>query len=250
MESTSAGHNLARIYRNTPTNLFHTVLSKGKIEAISKPQSQISEPHDTTIKTVGVSSTTRAIVPDTDEFSIEELCIKRLKALSVGNAYAADFHRLAELILRRVFQNSLRNFTIEKEINEGTKRVDIVARNFADKGFVRRLDSHYHIPSANIFIECKNYRDDPSNPETDQIANRLFKGTGMFGFLIYRACDNRALLRKRLKQFVREEKYVMDLNQEDLITLLKLRKQGERSKVDDLLEEKLDLLTLQVEGAP
>jgi hypothetical protein len=182
-------------------------------------------------------------MPDPDEFAIEELCIKRLRTLPVGNAYATDFHRLAELILRRVFQNSLRKFAIEKEINEGTKRVDIVARNFADKGFFRRLDSPYHIPCANIFIECKNYRDDPSNPDTDQIANRLLKETGMFGFLIYRSCNNRALLRTRLKVLTRSQKYVMDLDQDDLITLLKLRKQGERSKIDDLLEEKLDLLT-------
>jgi hypothetical protein len=112
------------------------------------------------------------VLPNPKEFSIEKLCVERLSNLGLGGDYATEFHRLTELILTRVFQNNLRKFQIELEINEGTKRVDIVCRNSATDGFFRRLDSHYHIPSPNIFIECKNYRSEIANPEVDSISRQ------------------------------------------------------------------------------
>jgi hypothetical protein len=63
------------------------------------------------------------VLPNPTEFSIEELCIKRLHSLGLGAACATDFHRLTELVLRRIFQKGLKNFVIEQEINEKTKRV-------------------------------------------------------------------------------------------------------------------------------
>jgi hypothetical protein len=184
------------------------------------------------------------VLPNPKEFSIEKLCVERLSNLGLGGDYATEFHRLTELILTRVFQNNLRKFQIELEINEGTKRVDIVCRNSATDGFFRRLDSHYHIPSPNIFIECKNYRSEIANPEVDQLANRLGKKMGMFGLLVYRKCENRPLLRKRLQRFVSEGKYIVDLDEPDLIQLLELRLHTAESTMNDFMEERLDLLTL------
>ena len=93
----------------------------------------------------------------------------------------------------------------------GIKRVDIIAKNHADSGFFRRLDTSYHIPSPNIFIECKNYTEDPVNQEVDQLAQRFRPNQGMFGFLVYRSCQNPALLKKRCKALVQDGKYIIDL---------------------------------------
>jgi hypothetical protein len=246
-ESIPAGHNIARIYKKSSPNLFAPVLKRSDIEVICKHQAGIPDPLTPEIKVIEPSHKTVAVLPDPNGFSIEDLCIERLSNLGVGGRFATEFHRLSELIMARIFQNSLRKFEIEKEINEGTKRVDIVAKNFANKGFFRRLDSHYHIPCANVFIECKNYNDELANPETDQISTRLRKDRGMFGILIYRKCEDRLLLRTRLKQFL-PDRYVIDLDQDDLIKLLRLRKQGGRAQIDDLLEARLDILTLSLKS--
>ena len=246
-ESISSGHNIARIYKKSSVNLFKSVLKAGEISAICNGGSKIPEPKGTEIKTVQQSSAAPVVIPNPEEFTLEKICIKRLSNLGLGAAYATDFHRVTELILMRVFQNSLRKFVIEQEINEKTKRVDIVCKNFAEDGFFRRLDSHYHIPSPNVFIECKNYTSDPANPEVDQIANQLKKERGMFALLIYRTCGNRALLRKRLTHFISEGKYIVDLEEKDLIQLLEWRLEGADSAINDFMEERLDLLTLQPE---
>jgi hypothetical protein len=56
----------------------------------------------------------------------------------------------------------------EKEINEGRKRIDIVCRNTNQQSFFCDLRTVYEIRCPFILFECKNYSDDPGNPEFDQ----------------------------------------------------------------------------------
>jgi len=69
----------------------------------------------------------------------------------------------------------------------------------------------------------------------------------MFALLVYRKCENRPLLRRRLTHFISEGKYIVDLEEKDLIRLLQWRLEGADSAINDCMEERLDLLTLQPE---
>lgn len=242
-ETIPAGHNLARIYQKEKTSVFASLMDTKSIENITLQSDTIGEP-STKIKFVNPSSRTPLVIPNPPEFEFEELCIALLQKLPSGKRNATQFHRLSELILRRVFQYELGTFVIEQELDEGIKRVDIIAKNHAAKGFFRRLDNSYHIPSPNIFIECKNYSEDPANQEVDQLAQRLRPNRGMFGFLVYRHSQNRGLLRKRCKALVSENKYVIDLDDADVIKLLRFRSEEGLQEINEMLEKRLDLLTL------
>ncbi len=247
VQSLPAGHNLARIYQKTPYNLFSKLLKTTEISKIFVAGQSIPLPTDAPLKEVEAGHSHSVIAPDPQSFSFEHLCAQSLASLKQGNKDATSFHRVCELIFRRVFEGRLRNFRVEQEIDEGTKRVDIVARNYDEVGFFHRVQSYYHIPSPNIFIECKNYEKDPSNPELDQLAGRMHTNTGMLGFLVYRSGKNRARIRQRCKAVVKKGQYIIDLDDNDLRTMLKLRSDGEGQQLDDFLEQRLDLLTLQPE---
>jgi hypothetical protein len=95
-----------------------------------------------------------------------------------------------------------------------------------------------------IFVECKNYSQDPANPELDQLLGRFGKQRGKFGLLICRKLADRKTLLARCKDAVHDDKgYVIALEDEDVKTLWKLRldsnsdefRQFLRNRVNDLV---------------
>ena len=81
--------------------------------------------------------------------------------MSPGGAGANLYHRAVADFLAAIFYPHLVNKKIEKEINEGRKRIDIAFDNLADDGFFRFISRHYM--ASQVVIECKNYTTDPSN---------------------------------------------------------------------------------------
>ena len=64
-------------------------------------------------------------------------------------------------------------FEKEAEIDEGRKRIDIIAANTSHCGFFFDICMKYQLRAPKIIIECKNYSSDIENPELDQLAGRL-----------------------------------------------------------------------------
>jgi hypothetical protein len=80
----------------------------------------------------------------------------------------------------------------------------MVAKNFDEDRFFRRLDSYDHIPCANVFVECKNHTSDPATASA----------------VIDHGCG------RVLSNSLGEGKFVVDLDQTDLLELLGLRRQN------------------------
>lgn len=102
-----------------------------------------------------------------------------------------------KLVFETVFRYSLESGTKELEINEGRKRIDLTFPNIASVGAFSWAVSQYR--SRLLIVECKNYKDDPSNPELDQLSGRLNDTRGRFGILTCRSIKNfpRAIARCR-----------------------------------------------------
>lgn len=133
-------------------------------------------------------------VENEEETNWNEL-MGNVKQLKPGKENATKYEKAIEKLLSALFYPSLSSPELQRKINEGRKRVDLVYNNIATYGFFAWLGSHYNAPY--IFLECKNYSSDPENPELDQLSGRFSRERGDFGLLICRRIDNRDLLRKR-----------------------------------------------------
>ncbi len=151
----------------------------------------------------------RTRVPDISEDdlnrkAVAELLSDRLKETPLGHAGASDYHNLVVGILEVIFFPDLVYPEKEREINDGRKRVDILYTNGMDSSFFSMIMSHNLCNASKIFVECKNYTKDPSNPEVDQIVGRFDLNRGRFGLLIFRSCEDYDLILDRCGDVVRQ----------------------------------------------
>lgn len=125
-----------------------------------------------------------------------------VKGVRPGHAQAGAYHKAIERLLTPLFYPSLSFPVIEQEIHEGRKRIDIVYTNSAGEGFFAWVGDHYGAPF--IFVECKNYAGDPTNPELDQLSVGSRRDEGASAFLcvdalLTRSCScNDAEIRPRM----------------------------------------------------
>ncbi|MCD2497475.1 hypothetical protein [Microbacterium nymphoidis] len=148
-------------------------------------------------------------VPDLNEL------LDTVRAIQPGRAGATPYHRAVAALLTAVFAASLGNERLETPQHGGLKRIDITYDNVAGDGFFRWLSLNY--PSAVIAVECKNYEEDPGNPEVDQIAMRLGPSQGKVGFLVARSIGDRARMDARCRNVSADQHgFVIALDDEDL----------------------------------
>jgi hypothetical protein len=163
-----------------------------------------------------------------------------LDQIPAGSAHASAYHSCIVGILTEIFYPWLTHPTKEQEVNEGRKRIDIVFSNSASDGFFSRLVNMHKIHCPYVNIECKNYSEDPANPELDQLIGRFSRKRGKFGILVCRKIDNRPLLLKRLKDVVNDtDGAIIVLDDSDVNTLTSLKRAGEDQKVNEYLEASL-----------
>ncbi|PYC25881.1 hypothetical protein DMO17_09435 [Aquipseudomonas alcaligenes] len=160
--------------------------------------------------------------------------------ISTGRSTAHDYENLIERTLTALFYPCLNHPKREKSIHNGRKRIDIEYTNSAKNGFFSWLAQHY--PAAKIFIECKNYDDDLSNPEVDQLSGRFSPSRGKFGIIVYRKCKNAHLLDLRCKDTANDQRgYIVTLSDDEIIELIKERESANPYSFP-LLKRKFDAL--------
>lgn len=178
----------------------------------------------------------------TDVLNASSICTKlinELEAVTAGPANATKYHRLATAILDFLFYPELTHPKVEKEIDEGRKRIDITFNNGAESGFFASAPYKYSIPAQIIFIECKNYTQDPHNPELDQLVGRFSPQKGKLGLLLCRSVSDKTLLKQRCADHWKAQRgLIIPIWDEDLKKVLSDLRLGEESDMNAFLNRR------------
>lgn len=158
------------------------------------------------------------------DININDLCkslIADLQGLPAGTENATQFHRLVTGILEIIFYPNLIYPTLEQEIHDGRKRIDLTFDNAAYDGIFYRLSQNMGLPCQYIMVECKNYSSDIRNPELDQLSGRFSPNRGQVGIIVCRTIDNFDLFLNRCRDTYRDNRgLIIPLIDNDLINLL------------------------------
>ena len=143
----------------------------------------------------------------------------KLIKIPIGHEGASEFHDHIIGILEFLFYPELICPQKELEIHEGRKRIDISFDNAAQDGFFNELS--LHTPCQYIFAECKNYSEDPKNPEIDQLAGRFAPNKGKVGLLVCRKIEDISTFHKRCSDTYRDDRgLILPITDEDIISTL------------------------------
>jgi len=225
---------------------------QGKNQPIDKNWlAQFTEKHPEIFKEFR-QKTKRKISPisneDTTFENVSELCLfleKRLKEIPFGGETATTYHRTVVGILELLFYPRLCAPTIEQEIHDGRKRIDIVFDNCAESGFFFRLCNVYDIPSRFIMIECKNYSRDVANPELDQIGGRFSPNRGKMGIITCRTIDDMQKFILRCSDTYRDSRgLIIPIVDKDFYVLLHFRADGNEKAIDDYMQSRFHNIAL------
>ncbi len=166
--------------------------------------------------------------------------IEELGKITPGNDNATKYHHLIKGILEIIFYPELIYPSLEREIHQGRKRIDITFDNAASKGIFWRLSNKMRIPCQYIMVECKNYSTDPKNPELDQLSGRFSPNRGMVGFLLCRDINDINLFMDRCKDTYRDERgLIIPFDDSDVIKLLNYAQLLDRSNIDKYISNRI-----------
>lgn len=188
-------------------------------------------------------STSNSVVPmrnqDLDEIDVHELLqhlISQFTAIRAGSEDASKFHNLIIGVLELIFYPNLTNPVKEKPINDGRKRIDITFDNSANTGFFQNLHKIQQIVSRYIFVECKNYSEDPSNPELDQLSGRFSVNSSKAGILVCRSVANKPLMVQRcIDLWKQKNELIVVLSDEEIVGILEGLKNGNNHPEEKIL---------------
>lgn len=142
-----------------------------------------------------------------------------------GKADATKYQRAVEKLLTALLYPALDNPKLEQKQHDGRKRIDIDYENQATRGFFHWMHAVNGVHASYIPVECKNYVEDPTNPEIDQLLGRLTSQRGWVGILCYRNSNDKQLVLQRCKDAaLAGQGYVLPIDDGDLRELVRERK--------------------------
>jgi len=149
---------------------------------------------------------------------------KELRNIPAGTESATAYHDFILGALTEIFHPWLTHPKKEQPVDEGRKRIDIVYNNSSGSGFFSRLVHMHKILCPYVNVECKNYVEDPANPELDQLQGRFSRKRGKFGILVCRQVHDPGRMLKRLQDVVNNtEGVIIVLEDSDISHLLSLK---------------------------
>jgi len=161
------------------------------------------------------------ITNDFDVDGIVNHLIDQLSNIDSGHNDANDFEKVTASIFELIFYPDLICPILQTRLNQGRKIVDITFDNASKSGIFERLRSVDRIPCTYIYIECKNYTNDPGNPELDQLLGRFSFQNGEVGILVCRNFQNMDLMLQRCSDaFSAGRGLIIPLSDNDLIAML------------------------------
>lgn len=241
-----AGSSLVRALKNGKKRVYKTDLAelypctKDFLLRFSTDNPQVLAKYkkDLAKKLKEEPSDTLAAKSDTEIARSLRLILKRIPR---GNLKASEYHRFMIGFLEFIFYPWLICPRKEQEINSGRKRIDIVMENSAYDGIFHRMHHLRNMPCAYIAFECKNYSNDITNPELDQLAGRFSPNRGKVGFICCRKFDDRLLFIKRCRDTFKEERgLVIPIDDLTADSLLRLIEDGHRDQLDAVITKLVD----------
>ncbi len=177
---------------------------------------------------------------------VVERLIAEICSIRPGNEEATRYHRAIAAALELIFYPRLTSPEIEKEINEGRKRIDLLFDNSAESGFFYRLHTTFETSCQFIKVECKNYSRELANPELDQMIGRFDPNSGKFGLIICRALEDEGLFLKRCHDSYKSQHgIIIPLTDVDILYLLGEVGKGKERPDEELLMGKFRKVALQ-----
>ena len=162
-----------------------------------------------------------------------------LRAVPPGRSHAADYHRLMVGVLQYLLYPMVTAPKLETPINDRRKLIDIRYVNSAEIGFFRRIHDDQQIKARWVMVECKNYFDDPKNPEVDQLAMRFGPDRGHFGLLLYRNSSDKRDILARCRDVTRAGKgFVIPLDDDDVAEMLERVSRRFRGGVEAFINDR------------
>lgn len=183
------------------------------------------------------------IIENSKHIDYQQL-LEKLANIPVGRENSDKYEKIIEELITSLFSPDLMYPKLQHQIHDGRKRIDITYTNIAKDGIFYWMSVHK--PAAHIFIECKNYSVDLSNPEFDQLAGRFSPSRGKIGFLVCRKNENPKLALSRAIDTAKDERgYIIILEDNDFIKLANLKQQmNHKNLIFAYLKEKFDYLIM------
>ena len=182
------------------------------------------------------------------KIDFNELCkslILDLQSIPTGAADATKYHRLITGILEFLFYPKLIYPTLEQEIHDGRKRIDLTFDNAAENGIFNRLSQNMQLPCQYIMVECKNYTTDIRNPELDQLSGRFSPNRGKVGFIVCRTIENFELFLNRCRDTYRDNRgLIIPIVDSDLIDLLNNHNEWNSDYLEVFLSNRIRSITM------
>lgn len=185
---------------------------------------------------VGVRTLVEAHGAQFNETAFSEALIDALDAIPSGRRDATAYHHLIMGIITYLFYPDLITPTLEHDIDDGRKRIDISYANSSDKGFFKDRKDDAFTQAREVMFECKNYSDDITNPEIDQMNGRFDHRRGLFGIIVCRTIEDPDLVIKRCRDVFRAQRgMIFVLSDEDFKALLSEPALLRRQKLQNLM---------------
>jgi|SRR5579862_8178658 len=164
--------------------------------------------------------------------------LSKVQSVPPGSDGADAYHKAVEALLSALFYPNLTSPQVEYRIHDGRKRIDIAYSNVAERGVFGWIAQHF--PSAMIFVECKNYSEDPANPELDQLTGRFSPRRGKVGLLVCRTVEDRETMKARCRDAADDDRgFIVVLDDGDLGALVE---SYQATRVLSLLRERFEQL--------
>lgn len=192
-----------------------------------------------------VESVTNKEISDIDIKVLILHLIDNLKAIKSGTTDATKYHHLIKGILELLFYPNLIYPCLEANIHQGRKRIDISFDNAATKGIFHRLSNNMGLPCQYIYVECKNYSADPTNPELDQLSGRFSTNRGKVGFLLCRSFNDFERFLDRCRDTYKDGRgLIVPIVDADIIDMLQHYSDKNDNYIDKFLSERIKTIAM------
>jgi len=187
-----------------------------------------------------ISSMEGSALDNIDTVKVCDYLTKKLASIPSGTENASEYHNLIIGILELLAYPRLSSPKKELGIHSGRKRIDITFNNSAETGFFFTLpNNNALLPCPFVFVECKNYTGEVSNPELDQLSGRFSNKRGRVGILMCRILDeNDAFLRRCADTYEDDRGLIIPITDEDLTIALSAFPQDGPDGFDKILAAK------------